>query len=299
MIRDTIKKSKMLKSIYLKFRERRMMILCKISPVLATNALYKRIFKHPPDLKHPKTFNEKILWLKLNTYKDNELITQCVDKYRVREYIENCGYGNILDKLIGVYNRPEDIEWSNLPKQFVLKLNTGSGYNIVCKNKDNLDENKAKKKLKKWMKEDYSLKYADIQYKNVRPKIICEEYLADDIVDYKFFCFNGVPEFLYISKGLGDKDYLQMAFYTCDWKEIDIERYGYHRLKEKIVKPQNYDEMLEISKRLSKDFPFVRVDLYNINGKIYFSELTFVPTAGVMKVTPEEKLIEWGNLLKI
>lgn len=151
------------------------------------------------------------------------------------------------------------------------------------------------------MKEDYTLKYAEVQYKYVKKKIICEKLLDNDIIDYKFFCFDGKPKFLYVSKGLNDKNEKkpEMCYYDCNWNKLNVIREGYVNPKEEFKKPKMLNKMLEISKDLSKDFPFVRVDLFNVNEKIYFSELTFIPTGGVMKVEPEEKDLEWGKLLKI
>ena len=289
------------KNIHANLSKINMKVLTIISLKIASKHLYKKNFKRKLDLKNPKTFNEKIMWLKLNTYNNNPIITQCVDKYRVREYIENKGYKNILNDLIGVYDNANQITWKDLPEKFVLKCNFGCGYNIICKNKKDIDEGTTKKILNKWMKENYTLKYAEIQYKDVKKKIICEKFLEDDIIDYKFFCFNGIPQFLYVSSGLGEKNENchKMCYYDCNWNKLNIARAGYQLPDKDFDKPKMFDEMMKISKDLSKDFPFVRVDLFNINDKIYFSELTFIPTGGVMKITPEEKDLEWGNLLKI
>lgn len=151
------------------------------------------------------------------------------------------------------------------------------------------------------MKKNYTLEYAEVQYKYIDKKIICEKLLDDDIIDYKFFCFGGNPEFLYVSKGLNDKKDKkpEMCYYDCNWNKMDVIREGYVNPKIDFEKPKMFDEMIKISKDLSKDFQFVRVDLFNVNDKIYFSELTFIPTGGVMKVEPKEKDLEWGKLLKI
>lgn len=289
------------KELHVNMAKLNMKILTIISPTIASKHLYRKNFKRKLDLKNPRTFNEKIMWLKLNTYYNNSVITNCVDKYRVREYIEKAGHANILNTLIGVYDNAEEIEWDNLPKQFVLKCNFGCGYNIICKDKDSLDEKTTKKTLNGWMKKNYTLEYAEVQYKFIKKKIICEVFLEDNIIDYKFFCFNGKPQFLYVSSGLGEKDESRhkMCYYDCNWNKLNIVRAGYELPEIDFEKPKNFDEMLKISRDLSKEFPFVRVDLFNVKDKIYFSELTFVPTGGVMKIKPEAKDFEWGELLKI
>lgn len=275
-------------------------IFIKYFPKTSTKYLYKKVFNRKLNLKQPKTFNEKIMWLKLNTYYKNSIINKCSDKVRVRDYIKEKVGENILVPIIGIYNDETEIEWTKLPNQFVLKINTGSGYNIICKDKRNLDENETKKTLKKWMNEEYYLKYGDYQYKGIKKQILCEKFLSENIRDYKFFCFHGKPKFFYISEGLGEHKNPKMGYYDFEGNDLKIKREGYDMLtKENIKLPYNFNNMIEISKKLSEDFPFVRVDLYNVDGKIYFSELTFIPTGGFMKINPEKYDRIWGDMLKI
>lgn len=150
------------------------------------------------DLKNPKTFNEKIQWLKLHDYPNNQLVINGADKYKVREYVKKKGLGDILVPLLRHWDRPEDIDWEKLPDKFVLKCNHGCAYNILCNNKNAFDKDDAIKKIKKWMKEDFGAFNIETHYSKIKPHITCEKFLGDCIVDYKFFCFNGKPEYIYI-----------------------------------------------------------------------------------------------------
>ena len=166
-------------------------MLSKVSPKLNSKILYFVKMKKKLNLKKPETFNEKIMWLKLNEYENNELITLCVDKYEVRKYVKKSGAEEILNDLISVYNTPEEINFDELPNQFVLKCNHGAGYNIICKDKNKMNFTKVKSVLNKWLKEDYWALSSEMQYKNVERKIICEKYLKSnnyqDLEDYKIY----------------------------------------------------------------------------------------------------------------
>ena len=152
---------------------------------------FKIVLKEKLDLENPKTFNEKLQWLKLYYYPQNDLAVKCADKYRVREYIKEKGYENTLVPLLGAWDNVEDIDWDSLPNKFVLKCNHGCAYNIVCSDKDGFDKIEAKKQLNTWLKEDFGAFNIEPHYSNIKKhKITCEEFLGDNLVDYKFFCFN-------------------------------------------------------------------------------------------------------------
>ena len=277
-------------------------ILSTISPKLETYISYYYNFHEFLNLKNPYGINQKLQYLKLKTYYNNPIITQCVDKYRVRDYIKEIGFEKILPNLIGVYNSANDVrnDWDKLPNKFVIKCNHGCGYNILVKDKmsENIDD--IVNKLSKWMKEDYWKIYCEPQYKFVKKKIIIESYLGDNIQTYKFYCFNGVPKVSYVStNGENDEKDLYLDYYDIDWNWLPITLENHLHSKEKIEKPINYEKMVDLAKKLSNEFPFVRVDLYNINGTIYFSELTFIPTGGMMKLKPKDIIYEWGNLLNL
>lgn len=272
----------------------------KFFPIFANKVMYRVKMKKSLNYKNPKTFNEKINYLKTYNYPNNQKIIDCSDKFKVREYIRNKGLDSILVKLYMSWNSVSEIDFFKLPKKFVLKCNHGCGYNILCNNKDNFNINNAKSKLKKWMHEDFGLVSGEKHYSKINKKIICEEYLEDDILDFKFFCFKGIPKFFYISQNIkGDFHNMQSDFFYCDGKMADFYRTDHKRFDEIPQMPNNLDEMLKISKILSEDFEFVRVDLFNVKGKIYFSELTFSPCSGFMPLYPEYIDLKYGELINL
>ena len=276
-------------------------ILLPINPVLDTKLAYRSAFKSKINLKDPKNLNEKVLYLKLNDYYNNELVTKCSDKYCIREYLENKGMNDLVPKLYGVYSSVKDIEWDKLPNSFVVKCNHGCGYNIIVKDKNKENIENDKKLLQKWLKEDY-WKKGEIQYKYIKKKIIIEEYLGD-VKTYKFYCFNGEPKIMYISSnkwenGICEKD-KYIDFFDMNFNHINCLLKGHPNNPDIVNKPNNFSEMVKISRRLSEDFPFVRVDLYDVNEKVYISELTFCPTNGFMQIEPENLINEWGIWLKL
>ena len=271
-------------------------ICTTISPVLSNKIMYRVRMKKKLNLKNPKTFNEKINWLKIYDYPNNELVIRCADKYLVREYLKEKKLSKYLVKLIGDWDSPDDIDFEKLPNRFVLKCNHGCGYNVICSDKSKLNLDVTRQKLLKWMKEDFGVVSSEPHYSKVKKKIICEEFLEDEILDYKFFCFKGEPKFFYIAQNIeGDFHNMQADFFYPDGNLADFSRTDHKHFEKLPVIPDNLDEMLDISRKLSRDFDFVRVDLFNVGGKIYFSELTFTPCAGFMPLSPKEKDYEFGE----
>lgn len=274
----------------------------RISPTLVSKIRYKRAFQRRLDLKTPKYFNEKLMWLKLKKYANNPLVRQCADKYAVREYIQQCGLGHIVNDLLGVWDSPEDINWDALPNRFVMKCNHGAGYNLVCKDKSQFDIEQANQKLKKWLKEDYWTEYAEVQYKGIPKKIICEKYLEgknDALpVDYKIYCFNGKPLYIgnFIERNMEEK-FILRGYFDLDWNPSPIFRYDME--VEKFTRPECLEEMLSYAEILSKPFPFVRVDFYEVNGKVYFGELTFTPTGCTATYYSDEAYLQLGEALHV
>lgn len=255
-----------------------------ISPKLNTQLRFLQNQKRFADLKNPKTFTEKLSWLKLNYCADNEVIKQCSDKYRVREYVKSKGLGDMLIPLVDKYADTKEIIWETLPDKFVLKWNFGSGYNYLCSNKANADEAKAKALLDKWKKNKFWLKYAEMQYKitDKEKVILCEKFLETDgeLLDYKFYCFNGKPLAVLVISRQTEEDNAAV-FMSPEWELISSEAHKKYKRTILPQKPESLDEMLKASEILSADFPFVRVDFYECNGKPYFGELTFTPAAGI------------------
>lgn len=253
------------------------------------------------NLKHPKTFNEKLQWLKL--YDRKPVYTVMVDKYEAKRYVaEKIGDEYIIPVVGGPWNSVDEIDFNSLPNRFVLKCTHDSGGLVVCKDKNGLNVDNAKAVLSHSMENNYYLHGREWPYKNVARKIFAERYMEDQngqMIDYKFYCFNGKPAFLYVSKGMEDHHTAQVSFVTLDWKMADFGRSDYAPLDVLPPKPHKFDEMIDIAKTLSKDIPFLRVDLYEIDDKIYFGELTFSPCGGFMPFEPRKADEEVGRLLEL
>lgn len=278
-------------------------LMSTISPNVTARIMYLYNFHKILILRNPKDINEKLQFLKLKTYYNNLVVTRCVDKYQVRGYLEEKGLAYLLPDFIGgAYEKAEELRehWDEYPQQFVIKCNHGCGYNILIKEKNTFDLNEVVATVDGWLHEDYWKIYCEPQYKNVPKRVIVEKYLGDDIKTYKFYCFNGNPEVCYVSKNgeHGEKDYY-VDYFDMEWKWLPISLDGHGHNKEMIEKPEEFEKMKNLSRQLSAEFPFVRVDLYNVAGKVYFSELTFIPTGGNMKLTPKEIIKEWGEKLKL
>ncbi|MDD3416499.1 MAG: ATP-grasp fold amidoligase family protein [Lachnospiraceae bacterium] len=285
-------------SILYKSRRKLQRVAHKIFPNELMSKFYYRIVLHKKlDLRNPKTFNEKLQWYKLNYFPKTPLVATCTDKYQVRNYVKKKGLGKYLTNLLGSWDDAKKIIWEELPKEFVLKCNHGCAYNIICADKDSLDKKKVSKQLNRWLKEDFGAFNIEVHYSNINPrKIICEEFLGDIITDYKFYCFNGVPHFFYVSYDLIHDRQAQIGFFNIDGSKLPLVRDDYKNI-ERVELPEFYNEMLEVSKTLSSDFPFVRVDFFIANNRFYFAELTFTPGAAMMPINPIEFDYEWGKLL--
>lgn len=283
-----------------KIRRNIQVIAHKLVPDAAMSKLYFRIvLGERLNIDNPKTLNEKLQWLKLYYYANNPTVIQCADKYRVRDYLKNKGLENLLVPLIGVWKSAEDIDWNVLPKKFVLKCNHGCAYNLICNDVNNFDKKRAVKKLNKWLKEDFGAFNIELHYSGINPHlVICENYLGEDISDYKFFCFNGEPKFLYVSNDLVHDRNAQMGFFFLDGKKMPVKRGDYADI-EYIQPPTFFNEMLETAKCLCSEFPFVRVDFFVTSERYYFSELTFTPGACMMQFEPKKYDLEFGEMLDI
>lgn len=253
----------------------------------------KTIYKHKENvdlnLDNPQTFDEKLWWLKINYH--NPLMTMCVDKYWVRDYVKMCGYEEILNELYGVYENVDDIDFSKFKNDRVfIKCNHRSGANMIYDRNKPFDIKKFKKKFKKALNSNYYNVYREWPYKNVKPLIVCEKVLTTDeksgLVDYRILCFNGKAKYVLL-----DVDVCAEDGSHADNSKINVYDRNLNLMKDyifnisnfeskRIKKPENYDKMIEIAEKLSKPFPHARVDLYNISGKIVFGEITFFHRAG-------------------
>lgn len=260
--------------------------------------LYEKIIGKKLNLTSPQTFNEKLQWLKINDRKD--LYTTMVDKYDTKKYVANIIGEEYIIPTLGIYDKIEDIDFEKLPNEFVIKCTHDSGGVVICKDKNNFDIKKAKAKINKCLKKNYYYIRREWPYKNIKPRIIIEKYMQDskndDLIDYKIMCFNGKVKCSFICLNRRSKTGLNVDFYDADWKKMPFER---HYKNSNIItpKPEQYDKMVELSERLSQNIPFLRVDFYEINGKIYFGELTFFPGSGMEEFTPDEWDKKLGDFL--
>ena len=250
------------------------------------------------NLKNPVTFNEKLNWLKLN-YR-NPICSRLVDKYDVKQHVsETIGEKYVIASL-GVWDSFDDIDFSKLPNQFVLKCTHDSGSVIVCKDKKDLDYGLIKKKLNNTLAENYYIWSREWPYKNVKPRIIAEQYIEEEsgqLVDYKFFCFGGEVKFIHVDHDRFTNH--KRNLYTPDWEYMPIA-FTYPTDDNNIIpRPQNLDKMLDLANILSGDFPFVRVDLYSVDDRVFFGEFTFFPDGGLGKFVPEKSNCEIGSWLQL
>ena len=270
------------------------------------DALYLQIlFRHDIgkkcNLKNPTTFNEKLQWLKLHDR--NPAYTTMVDKYEAKSYVAKMIGDEYIIPTLGVWERFEDIDFDKLPEQFVLKCTHDSGGLVICRDKSKLDMKAAKQKIEHSLKNNYYYSHREWPYKNVKPRIIAEQYMEDasgGLQDYKLMMFNGEHKCTFTCTQRYEKEGLKVTFFDTDWKVMPFERH-YPRSQERIDKPASYEKMVELATKLSKNIPFVRCDFYEIHGKPYFGELTFYPGSGMEEFNPEEydkKLGDWITLPK-
>ncbi|MCH5320251.1 MAG: glycosyl transferase [Eubacterium sp.] len=250
------------------------------------------------NLKNPQTFNEKLQWLKL--YDRKPEYTRLVDKYAVREHIKEKIGEEYLIPLIGVWDRVEDIDFDKLPNQFVLKCTHDSGGLVICNDKSTLDIEEAKKTLQHFYKREYYYIQREWPYKNVPHRIIAEKYMVDEsgtqLKDYKFFCFDGEPKAVQI---VTDRTVSKRSdFFDINFNRLPFAR-GSNNSGKEIKKPQGYDEMVRLAKVLSQGFAHIRVDFYDVNGKVYFGELTFFSNSGFSKFHPDKYDKIFGDWIKL
>jgi len=263
-----------------------------------------------PDLKNPKTYNEKIQWLKIHYH--DPLMTQLVDKYEVKKYVaEILGEGHTFP-LLGVWDRPEDIDFDSLPNQFVLKCNHNSTGLVICKDKakgiivkgksddkTNMSYDEVRSYLKQGLEKEFFHVYREWPYKDVKRKIIAEKYMVQsdgsELNDYKILCFDGEPKYIWTGTNYAPTHF---DIYNTKWENQHVA-WGYDMYPEDLPKPERFEEMLEIARKLSKGFPHVRIDLYNIDGTIYLGEFTFYTWAGLCKLVPEKWDSILGDLIKL
>lgn len=275
-------------------------IVKKISPVTYVKLQYKYITHHKLNLKNPKRYTEKLQHLRLYEYPNNDLVSKCASRVGVREYIKELGLDSYLIPCLGIYDNFDDINFAELPNQFVMKCSHACAFNMIVKDKSTLDINEARKKFKKWLKTNYGKKTIELHYAKIKPQIIIEKYIGglELPLEYKIHVFNGKAKNLYVVSGRG-KD-IRYNNYYIDWTPFDGSQFnGWKKTDYPLNKPENFNEMIKLAETLAKPFPFVRVDLYNIDGKIYFGEMTFTPAKGTLILDDDSADFEMGEWLKI
>lgn len=245
---------------------------------------YRNVFGRELDLENPKTFNEKIQWRILRDRKD--IYTQLADKYLVRDYVKEKIGEEYLIKLLGVYEKAEDINYDSLPNKFVLKCNHDSGSVIICKDKSTFDRKAANKKLNFFLKRNFYYMTREWHYKNIKPLIICEEFLEEDgkaPIDYKYHCLNNDVKFIQVDIGRFENH--KRNNFDKNWKLTPFifgpKEYNFDNNYKRVEKPKKFEEMKKLALKIAEDFDYCRVDFYEVNEKIYFGEITFTPGAGL------------------
>ena len=272
---------------------------------LCSDKMYLRIkwfarrMSYKLNLKNPQTYNEKLQWIKL--YDRNPLYTTLVDKYRVKEYVEERIGADYVIPLLGSWDRVEDIEWEKLPTQFVLKVNHDCGGQVICKDKSKFDQNLAIKKLKESFKKNYYLEGREWPYKNVIPKVFAEAYMEDEygeLRDYKFFCFDGEVKAMFVATERNKGGEVKFDFFDANYNHLPFTQ-GHPNAEILPTKPKGFEEMKKLASKLSKGLPEVRVDFYDVNGHVYFGEFTFFHFGGMVEFHPVEWDYTFGSWIKL
>ena len=258
--------------------------------------IFREKVGYDPNLEEPRSFNEKIFWMKLNYH--NPMVTRCCDKFSVKEYVnEKLGPGYVIPT-IRSWEKSEDIDFSVLPDKYVLKVNWSSGYNIIVKDSSDVNEEEVRAKISRWMQPEQNSYYQTFNwgYKNMKPVVYAEEYMEQidgQLFDYKFYCCNGKVKFLFIATDRHKEGKLTYNFFDPDFNKLDFTYGGRGHTEEPLEKPQHYDEMIRCAEMLAEPFPFVRVDFYETGGRIYVGEMTFYSGGGILPFDP----VEWDYRL--
>lgn len=273
-------------------------LLTKFAKYLPDEWYLKRLFfikvGYPLNLDNPVTYNEKLQWLKL--YDKNPLYPRMVDKVAVKDYVSSIIGNEYIIPTIGVWDKVEDIDWESLPNQFVLKCSHDSGGLVICRDKSQLDIDFSKKKLESSLKTDFYLLGREYPYRYVPKRIIAEKYLEDketrELRDYKFFCFDGKVRLMFIASDRQNREEPYFDFYDNDFNHLELI-HGHPNAPVPPQKPKNFDKMINLAEQLAKGMPHVRIDFYEVNGSVYFGEITLYHHCGFVPFQPNK----WDTVL--
>ncbi len=291
-----LKENKFKRALVLPFKP-----LFKLSPVSYVKHQYKYITHHKLNLKNPVRYTEKLQYLRLFVYPKDPLVSKAAGRWGAREFVKEKGFEENLVPTYGCYDKFSDIDFDKLPNQFVLKCTHACAFNEIILNKEKWDKAASEKKFNKWLKTNYGKKTMERHYSPIKPQIIVEKYLGFDEnlpTEYKIHVFNGKAKYMYVVTGRGVD--IRYNNYYVDWTPFDGAQFnGWKKRDEKLPIPKDWDKMVKMAEKLASDFPFVRVDLYYIDGKIYFSEMTFTPAKGTLIFDDDKADFEIGEWLNI
>lgn len=297
MANPNLKENKLKRAIALPFRG----VIKTFFPKAYIKLQYKYITHHKLNLDKPVRYTEKLQYLRLYTYPKNPLVTKCASRDGLREYVTCLGLEQYLVPIYGLYNSFDEIHFNDLPSSFVMKCTHGCAMNEIVFDKSKLDLKQLRKKFKKWLKTNYGNKTLEKHYSPIKPKIIIEQLLKENghtPIEYKIHVFNGTAMNLYVVTDRGN-DIRYTNFYI-NWTRFDGSQFnGWKSSDTEPIKPENFDEMVKLAETLASPFPFVRVDLYSIDGKIYISEMTFTPAKGTLILDDDNVDFEMGEWLNI
>ena len=285
------------KRVFYKVRRRGQVLAYRCTtPEFVSKLYFRHELGYSLNLENPVTFNEKLQWLKLYYWPQNELAIRCADKYAVRDSIKSVGREDLLNELIGVWDDAKKIDWNALPDRFALKCNHGCGYNLICADKSKYDGAAVIRQFDKWM-HDFGEYNAEPHYDRIPKRVVCEKFLGGEVINYNIYVFNGKVTFFSVAGGLGDGVGEHLTYYNADGSLASFKNRAYPVKEEKLsdLLPQ----MRETVEYLAKDFPMVRVDLFDVGGKLILSELTFTPGGGLIPFDSYDADKKLGELLDI
>ncbi len=276
-------------------------IVKKLNKTLYIKLEYRYVTGHKLNLTNPTRYTEKLQYLRLYNYPNNKEVIRCASRDGLREYVKEKGLEKHLVRSYGIYDKFEDIDFMSLPNQFVMKCTHASGLNFIVYDLVSTDKEKLRKLFNRYLKQNYGKKTVEMHYSPIKPRIIIEELLLENNelpTEYKIHVFNGKAKYLYVVTGRG-KD-IHYNNYLIDWTDFDKAQFNHWtKSEEEIKKPQNFTEAIKVAEELAAPFPFVRVDLYIIEGKIYISEMTFTPAKGTLTFKDDESDFIIGKWLSI